>query len=169
MKINTWATVYESSPQMLYCYFDPSNLYFSGVLWSIFHLSTFIINLFRSSSFKNHPQKNVICYAKWNSLKRKMFLERFFLILYAFERNICFEHPLNNLICYDLLMSLSRLSFDLRNVKTEVWKSKLEQHDKWKLGEIDQNYLSTHTWYRHKIRWNCTNKCFIIHFFKPTE
>ena len=123
LKSDTWTTIYELSQQMLYCYFDPSKLYFSGVLWSIFHLSTFIINLFRSSSFKNHPQRKLICYAKWNSLKRKIFLERLFLILYAFESNICFEHPLNNLICYDLLMSLNRLSFDLRNVKTVFWKS----------------------------------------------
>ena len=66
------------------------------------------------------------------------------LSLHVFERNICFEHPLNNLICYDLLMSLSRLSFDLRNVEIEVLTYKLETY-KWKSGEIDQNYLSTHT------------------------
>ena len=167
------------------------NWYLNNCLWAF---TTYSVLLFRSyqvisqwsfmidfSSFNFYHQSfpikflqkpsaekcNMLC--KMKLTEKKNVFGKIFLILYAFERNICFEHPLNNLICYDLLMSLSRLSFDLRNVKTEVWKSKLEQHDKWKLGEIDQNYLSTHTWYRHKIRWNCTNKCFIIHFLKPTE
>ena len=98
-----------------------------------FYHQSFPIKFLQKSSAE---KTNMLCKIKLTE-KENVFA-KMFLILHAFERNICFEHPLNNLICYDLLMSLSRLFFDLRNVETVVWKYKLET---WRM-EIGWNRLT---------------------------
>ena len=98
-----------------------------------FYHQSFPIKFLQKSSAE---KTNMLC--KMKLTEKENVFAKMFLILHAFEGNICFEHPLNNLICYDLLMSLSRLFFDLRNVETVVWTYKLET---WQM-EIGWNRLT---------------------------